>query len=63
MAEQAADHRRFAVGDRPDHEGQFDVGPQFDQAQLADLGERAVARGPAEARRKAAALASESGTS
>ena len=52
MAEQAADHRLLAVGDGPQHEGEFDVGSQLDQAEFADLRERPIAtrpgRGPAE---------------
>ncbi len=52
MAEQSADHRLFAVGAGPGHEGEFDVGPQLNQTQLSDLGEGPVAarpsRGPAE---------------
>ena len=63
MAEQAADHGLLAVGAGPDHEGEFGVGPQLDQTELADLGEGPSPRGPAEDRLKAAALASESGTS
>src|SRR5271157_1727601 len=54
MAEQAADHGLLAVAAGPDHEGEFGVGPQLDQAELADLGEGPVAtrpgRGPAEGR-------------
>ncbi len=52
MAEQAADHGLLAMGAAPDHEGEFGVGPQLDQTELADLGEGPVAtrpgRGPAE---------------
>ena len=46
-----------------DDQGDFDVGPQLDQAELADLGEAPSPRGPADGRLKAAALAGESGTS
>ena len=46
MAEQAADHRLLAMGDGPHHEGEFDVGPQLDQAELADLREGPVAARP-----------------
>ena len=54
MAEQAADHGLLSVGAGPDHEGEFGVGPQLDQTELADLGESPVAtrpsRRPAEGR-------------
>ena len=63
MAKQAADHRLFAMGDGPHDEGELDVGPQLDQAELADLRERPVAARPGRGAPKAAALACESGTS
>ena len=62
MAEQGPDHRLFAMGDRSGHEGDLDES-QLDQAELADLGEGPIAARPGEGRPKAAALASESGTS
>ena len=63
MAEQTGDHRWLAMGGGPHHHGDFDMGPQLDQAELANLREGASPRGPAEGRAKTAALASESGTS
>ena len=54
MAQQAADHGLLAMGAGPGHEGEFDVGPQLDQTQFADLGKGPVATrpggGPAEGR-------------
>src|SRR5512135_2860184 len=45
VAEQAGDHRLLTMGRGPYHEGDLDVRPQLDRAELADLGE-----GPAAAR-------------
>ena len=46
MAEQTGDHRWLAMGGGPHHHGDFDMGPQLDQAELADLREGALAARP-----------------
>ena len=46
MAEQTGDHRWLAMGGGPHHHGDFDMGPQLDQAELANLREGALAARP-----------------
>src|SRR5208282_3043038 len=63
MAEQAADHGLLAVRAGPDHEGEFGVGPQLDQTELADLGEGSIATRPGRGPAEGGGVGSESGTS
>ena len=46
VTEQPIDHRLLAATAVLDDQGDFDVGPQLDQAELADLGEGPVAARP-----------------
>ena len=63
MAEQTGDHRLLAMGGGPHHHGDFDMGPQLDQAELADLREGALAARPGRGAGEDGRVGSESGTS